>query len=277
MISLIFFGSFQDYSVLVLNKLRHHPNFKISAVITTPPRSGQRGQIQKTAVHQYCLANNLPVYPLDNLNQIPSQLSQPDFIIVAGYGQLLNDQWLNFPKIMAINLHPSLLPHYPGRFPAEWAILRGELETGVSLIKMSAKFDQGDIIAQESIPILPADTRQTLYQKLYDQGADLIIKTLKSPPRPRPQPTGQYFYARQLTRDDGFISWEKFLDPQNQKLLSTLYRALHPWPGVWTLTPQNLPAGRQGKRLKIISLSPLTVQLEGKKPTPWSQIQKYLL
>jgi methionyl-tRNA formyltransferase len=262
MISLVFFGSFQHYSVLTLSRLHHHPKFKISAVVTTPPRPGNRGQIQTTAVHRFCLENNLPAYPLENLSTVPASIKKPDFIIVAGFGQLLNLKWLNFPKIMAVNLHSSLLPRYAGRFPAEWAILRNESKTGVTLIKMSPEFDAGDIIAQKTIPILSADTRETLYQKLYTLGADLVISTLSRPIHPRPQPKGKFFYARQLTRDHGFIPWKKFVDPQNQVLLSTLFRALFPWPGVWTITPQN-------KRLKILSLSPLTIQLEGKTPKPF--------
>jgi methionyl-tRNA formyltransferase len=258
-ISIIFFGSFQHYSVQVLDRLHQSPRFKISAIITTPPRPGNRGQITPTPVFSYAQTHRLPLFPLENLDQIPP-VERPDFIIVAGFGRLLDKQWLNFPKTMALNLHPSLLPAYPGRFPAEWAILRDETQTGVTLIKMSAKFDAGDIVTQKSIPILPTDTRSTLYHQLYDLGAKLIIQTLSRPITSRPQPAGKFFYARQLSRDDGFLAWDKFIDPASRLLLDKMIRALHPWPGVWTLTPKN-------KRLKIISLNPTTIQLEGKKPT----------
>lgn len=287
MINLVFFGSFQSYSVQVLQKLIEAKSFQIIGVITTPPRHGDHGQISKTAVHEFSEAKNLPVLPLENLDTVPN-LNQPDFIIVAGYGKLLPVNWLYLPKIAAINMHPSLLPQYAGRFPVEWAILRGESQTGVSTIKMNEKFDKGELLLQKPIPLLPTDTKEQLYKKLFDLGGDLIIDTINGYPSIKPIP--QYlrsniydlrsnFYARQLTRNDGFIPWPFFLNQSSLKtpplfkdinnknnILSKMLRALLPWPGVWTLTPQ-------GKRLKILSLNPLTIQLEGKTPALWEQVK----
>lgn len=267
MTSIIFFGSFQSFSLLVLEKLRQQPDIVVTATITTPPRPGDRGQIQTTPVHQYCLDHQIPVYPLEDISTIPTDIRQPDLIVVAGYGKLLPPLWLEFPRLMAINAHPSLLPQYAGRFPAEWAIIRKETQTGITLIKMSPQFDKGDILVQKTLPIADNDTRQSLYQKLFKLIADTLIETIPHLDQITPTPqTGQGFYARQLTREHGFITWGQFLDSQNIAHIDRLLRALNPWPGVWTTTPQ-------GKRLKILSLHPTTVQLEGKTPVPWDQVK----
>lgn len=212
----------------------------------------------ETEVASFSKKEHIPVFELTDLSHIPD-LPKPDFLVVAGYGQKIPAPWLSLPRVTAINMHASLLPYYRGAFPAEWAILRGEAKTGVTLLEMTEQFDQGGIIAQKEIAISPDDTRQTLYNKLYRLGADLLVETLsKKDLRTRPQPKGKYFYARRLTRQDGFIPWEQF-DIHSQDV-EIRWRALTPWPGVWTITPQ-------GKRLKLIKLHPEPiVQLEGKKP-----------
>lgn len=250
--TIVFFGSFQSYSVQVLQKLQ-----SVIAVVTTPAKpAGRHMVLKKTEVEQFANIKKIPVFTPNTLQDIPKDLKRPDFIVVAGYGKLIPNVWLDFSKIMAVNMHPSLLPAYRGAMPAEWAILRGEKETGVTLVKMSPQFDRGDIIAQQKIPIEPTDTRETLYKKLYDLGGDLLVQTLPGTIVSKPQPAGDFFYARRLTREDGFVPWEEF---KNIQSLDQKFRALYGWPGVWTTTPQ-------GKRMKLISLVPPVVQLEGKKP-----------
>jgi methionyl-tRNA formyltransferase len=271
MISLVFFGSFQNFSTLTLQKLIDSKQFTINAVITTPPKPGNRGVITKTDTHIFCEQNNIKVFPLINLDSIPQEIDKPDFILVSGYGKIIPENWLNFPKVMAINAHQSLLPNYAGRFPAQWVILNDEKETGVTLIKMSAKFDKGDIVAQSKINVLPNDTSETLYTKLYQLSADIFInnalKLINNQITPIPQ-TNPGFYARQLTKDDGFVA--------NFDNLDKKIRALNPWPGVWTYIND-----KNNKKLilKILTLDknfqPENVLIEGKKPTKWSEISKY--
>jgi methionyl-tRNA formyltransferase len=264
-INIVFFGSFQDYSVRILEALAK--TFSVAAVVTTPPRpAGRHMQVTSTKVHQYAEKHGITVYPIEDLSSIPKDIQRPDFIVVAGYGKLIPDVWLTFPTVMPVNMHPSLLPEYRGAFPAEWAILRGEKETGVTLVSMTPEFDKGEILAQKRLPIDPTDTRETLYTKLYDEGAKLLIETLPhikgGDVHPKPQPKGEYFYAKRLTREDGFVPWEEFrqkLEAKSEEL-DRKFRALSPWPGVWTTTPE-------GKRMKLVALSPnVLVQLEGGKP-----------
>lgn len=259
MINLVFFGSFQNYSVSVLDMLFHHPSFNILGVVTTPPApSGRHLVLTPNPIQTYCVQNTIPVFPIVDLSHIPTSLPRPDFLVVAGYGKLIPDIWLNFPQIAPLNLHQSLLPKYPGRFPAEWAILNGETNTGVTLIKMSAKFDQGEIYSQAKVPISDTDTRETLYAKLYRTGADLIIQSLPKIAtgelKSYPQPPSKHFYARQLTRNDGFLPWTKFIKFDFDRK----FRAFYPWPGIWSINPS-------GKRIKLLALKPkIIIQEEGK-------------
>lgn len=267
--TILFFGSFQKYSVQVLDKLVK--NFDVIGVVTIPPHSaGRHLTLTPTEVAIYSKKHSLSLFEFETLDTLPV-ISRPDFLVVAGYGKLIPGSWLSFPKVMAVNLHQSLLPKYAGRFPAEWAILNSEVETGDTLIKMSPEFDAGDILAQQAIPIAPDDTRKTLYTKLYDLGGDMLVtylpKIAAGQITPHPQPAGNYFYAKQITRDDGFIPWETFdsqLRTMNHELL-TKFRAFAGWPGVWTTMPNN-------SRLKLIALAPeVLVQEEGGKIKPWLQ------
>lgn len=270
----IFFGSFGDFSVSVLDRLHQDKNYEMSAVVTTAPApKGRHLHLSKNETQDYSEKHNIRCYPLKTLSQIPSELVQnrPDFIVVAGYGQLIPKSWLDLPKIMSINMHPSLLPDYPGRCPAEWAILNGESETGVTIIQMNEKFDTGPILAQEKIPIDPDDTRLTLYTKLFDLGARMLIKQLpkiaQGDIRHKSQITNlkSNFYARQITRQDGFIPWDEFNNQitNHKSQISTKHRAFAGWPGVWT-------TNSEGKRIKLIAQKPqVLIQEEGQNPKPW--------
>ncbi len=277
--NIVFFGSFQTYSVQILEKLTKH--FHVTAVVTTAPKpKGRHLQIIPTAVEQYAQTHAIPVYHGESLEKIPEELARPDFIVVAGYGKLIPLDWLKFPTVMPVNLHQSLLPQYRGAFPGEWAILRGEEKTGVTLVKMSLAFDKGEIIAQRALPIAPDDTRETLYQKLYDIGGDLLVQCLPKIARneitPKPQPQGDFFYARKITRDDGFIPWKECFEilTTDPMKLDLKLRAFAGWPGVWT----NVPIRGEEKRLRLIALTPdVVVQLEGKNPVSFSQFSSVYL
>lgn len=268
--TIVFFGSFLSYSVDVLKALHQH--FTVVAVITTAPRpKGRHMELSPTDVSAYAKKTKLLLFELADLSQVPKEIPQSDFIVVSGFGEKIPSVWLEFPKIASINMHPSLIPEYRGAFPAEWAILRGEAKTGVTIIRMSEQLDKGDIVAQKEIAIERDDTRLTLYQKLYKAGADLLVQTLPQIARgdisARQQPPGDYFYARRITREDGFVPWEEFFRGAtvDSITLDKKFRAFSGWPGVWTKTPQ-------GKRLKLIALKPkIIVQLEGKNPVPFSQ------
>lgn len=232
---IVFFGSFLEYSVTILKALHQSTQFEVVAVVSTPTKpAGRKKQLKPTAVSEFALQENLPLLTpetlddqtLKQLNDLTSQ--PPDFVVVAGYGKLLPPSWLSWAKLAPVNVHFSLLPKYRGAMPGEWAILLGEAHTGVSLIEMSDKIDQGKLICQEQIDIFETDTRVTLYDKLYQLGAKLTVETLpllaswhQEPDKPinqthsgtklwlppQPQPTLLKPYARLITKNDSFVDW----------------------------------------------------------------------
>lgn len=287
--SIVFFGSFQHYSAKVLRALVDSKAADILAVITTPGEN---------PTHTYAKSLGLPVFTPEKLDNIlPTHLhkkyiSRPDFFIVAGYGKLLPPEWLKTPKIACLNLHFSLLPKYRGANPAEWAILTGESKTGVTLIKMDSGIDTGPILMQEKISISSSDTRETLYEKLYDLAGQVIVDFLgqlkigkleigNSRTQPRQSPTP---YARRLTRADGFILWETIVSAMQTghqaDVIERKTRAISGYPGVWT----KIQTVKGEKRLKILScqlvnsqLSIVNCQLEGLRPSTFNQIKNQLV
>lgn len=305
LLRIIFFGSFLHYSTHVLSFL--HDRFEVTAVVTTPPKpKGRHLTPTPTDVSDFARERKLPLFEPHVLDTIPESLHKPDFLVVAGFGKLIPAAWLTFPSIMPVNMHPSLLPHLRGAFPAEWAILRGEPKTGVSLVKMSEVFDKGEILTQQDHPIGPQDTRETLYRTLYDLGAKLLAEFLpkiaSGDVLPKPQRQGDFFYAKRLSRDDGFIPWNIIRSamegndiPYDQRpttlslvpcplsqAIERASRALSGWPGVWTeIETRDRRQVKGKKRLKILSahiegnqLVIDTVQIEGKKSVSYAQFSK---
>jgi methionyl-tRNA formyltransferase len=237
--TVVFFGSFQTYSQLILDQLLASSLVKVVAVVTTPPTPmGKAKVLTKNPVHILAETAELPTFTpstLDDaaLHSILNSHDHIDYFVTAGYGKLLPAEWLSAPKFASLNLHFSLLPKYRGANPAEWAILLGETETGVTLIEMSPEFDTGTMVAQAASTIEASDTRETVYQKLYELGgqvlptmlatyhsfrtgepsdssstnpdvASLISYTLP----PIAQPESPTPYAKRLHREDGFVAWE---------------------------------------------------------------------
>lgn len=320
--SLIFFGSFQDYSTQVINAINQADAVDILAVVSTPPVSPPGGSApSKTHTHRWAEKNNIPVFTPKTLNQDSlEQLSQleisnfpPDFFLVAGYRNMLSKSWLNSPSVAPLNLHFSLLPKYRGANPAEWAILCGETETGVSLMHMDQHLDTGDIINQEKIPLTAQDTRETLYENLYSLAGKLFVSFIEnwkleienSRRQPNHSPTP---YAKLLRRDDGFIEWvlieeamhglsaplkdrsEVMLadgDTHLSIMLERATRALAGYPTLWT----KVETKKGVKRMQILKSHIETkttnnrqaphfcidqVKIEGYGSTAWSQIQTLL-
>ena len=274
MTTVLFFGSFQHYSTIVLEALHRAQNIQVLGVITSPPRpAGRHLKLTSTHTHDWAQQHNLPVFTPKTLGQLEISPPLVDFIIVAGYGKLLPKDWLEFPKVAAINFHPSLLPQYPGPAPVEWALLKGEKITGISIIKMTEEYDQGPIIAQKKLPILPTDTRLTLYQKLSELGAQMVVElienwNIKNSLKIEKLKIENCVYARRLHRIDGFIPWPQaqaaLTGGQNAAQVDRKIHALAGYPGVWT----QLPTKTGHRRLKLLSLT--QVQFEGKTPTVFS-------
>lgn len=284
-------------------------------VVTTPAHLDPKThQLLANPVQLLAEQFGLPIFTPElltasSLDTIPDA----DYIVTAGYGKLLPQAWLEKPGIAALNLHFSLLPRFRGANPAEWAILANEPDTGVTLITMSATFDTGDILAQTAIPIESNDTRETLYQKLYQLAGNVMVDSWEKLPTllesPQPQPkTATTPFASRLLRADGFFPWSTWQAAMTgataettqasdtiQSLLNWLgetkitpaflersVRALAGFPGTWTLV--ETPKGQKRLRIHQVSVTPKTfgnlphlklevVQLEGQKSATWNQIK----
>jgi methionyl-tRNA formyltransferase len=181
---------------------------------------------------------DLPVVMPDDPNQpdVVSRIStlRPDFVFSFYYRMMLRPQLLSIPPRGALNMHGSLLPKYRGRVPINWAIIRGERETGATLHYMTAKPDDGDIVAQTAVPILPDDTARDVFVKVTAAAEATLHAVLPAliagtaPRRVQDLAKGAYFGGRRP--EDGIIDWA-----QNAATIHDLVRAVAPpYPGAWT-------------------------------------------
>jgi methionyl-tRNA formyltransferase len=265
-------------------------DFKVAGVVTRPDKPAGRGLKPKPSpVKSLARRHQLPVIDSPKMEAIVKRMRElrPDLIVLAAYLRLLPGELLRLPRFGGLNVHPSLLPKYAGLSPIQHAILAGEEKTGVSVILMDEKYDQGGIIAQKEVAIRPEERRGGLEKRLADVGGRLLIKTIpawvggKITPRSQDLDVLKKYYTKKLKREDGFISWGEFLKalkgqaPARAETIGRMIRAFDPWPGVWTKIGGE--AVKQEKRLKILEaaraeekLVVKTVQIEGKRPISWS-------
>jgi len=225
-----------DFAVPVLEKLSG--NFKIAGVITQPDRPSGRGRkLIPSAVKVSAESLNLELLQPGKVNS-KSTLENinnwnPDLIAVAAFGQILSPRLLALPKYGCLNVHASLLPRWRGASPINAAILNGDLNSGVTIMKMAEGLDDGPILAQESTPIQPGETAGSLSERLSSMGADLLVKTI--PPfisgeiLSTEQDHSKSTYAHLLKRKDGLLDFH-----QKAGDLARQVRAFSPWPGTYT-------------------------------------------
>ena len=194
---------------------------------------------------------------------------QPDLIICADFGKKIPDNILNLSKKLSINIHPSLLPKYRGPSPIQTTILKGETETGVTIIKMTPEIDQGPIIAQAKTKILPSNNRPLLEEKLSMIGLKLLYNILPKLIRDKIEPIKQekenISNTKKLTKKDGEINWQKKPEDIERQI-----RSFHPWPGSYTFIDKKRIIIHQA-HLKDNKLVLDKVQLEGKNPIAWKE------
>jgi methionyl-tRNA formyltransferase len=310
MINIVFFGSFQHYSTYIAKSLHESETLSLKGLVTTASLANETD-----TVHAYAIKHSIPVFTPPSLENIdPAKLFKDlgaiDLIVTAGYGKLLPNNWLQFPRLGALNLHFSLLPKYRGANPAEYALLRGESETGITLIEMASEFDTGNILSQTAIEIEPQDTRESLYEKLYTLGAQCIDAMLEEfldrkassiapgfpqPPSPTPE-------AKRLHRRDGFIAWSTLVKlmqaiaiEKNElptacqkakvqdcgaQVVERACKALYGYPSLWTRIPTN--KGKKIMKLFAVSLENNRlhleeVQVEGQQKARFNQIKNIIL
>jgi methionyl-tRNA formyltransferase len=240
-----------ELSCASLGALTAAPGFQVVAVVTQPDRpKGRELKLRPSPVKELALRANLPVLQPERARD-PAFLAQlrglhADLIAVAAFGQLLPQAVLDLPRFGCLNVHASLLPSYRGAAPIQWAILNGEAQTGVTIMKMEAGLDTGPILTQATTPIGPQDNSQTLHDRLGGMGARLLVQTipayLAGSIVAKPQPAAATSYAPKIKKQDGHIAWN-----QPARAIWNRVRALIPWPGGFTF----LPAQLQPRLLKL--------------------------
>lgn len=183
--NIVFMGT-PDFSVPTLRKLNTDPDINISYVVTKADAKSSRGQkVSMSAIKEVALDMKLPILqPIkikddrETLDKIKAE--KPDFIVVVAYGQILSKEILDIPKYACINGHASLLPKYRGASPIQSAILKGDKTTGTTTMLMGEGLDTGDILEQKEIEIDKKETADSLFDKLSEITAELMLHTLKN-------------------------------------------------------------------------------------------------
>ena len=232
---------------------------QLAGVYCQPDKPSGRGRREEAPpVKEFALAHALPVFQPSSLRRSEAQDElaslAPEVIVVAAYGKILPPAVLQLPSLGCLNLHPSLLPRYRGASPVISAIIEGERVTGMSLMLLDEGMDTGPILAQREMKIAEEDNAESLTQRLFQLGAELLVELLplwaQDKIQTRPQDESQATVSGRLSKEDGQMDWQL-----TAEALSRRVRALHPWPGTYTYW--------RGKLLKILETSPVEAQAQG--------------
>jgi len=228
--TVIFCGT-PEFAVPSLEALIADSAFSVDLVITQPDKPvGRKQELTPPPVKSCAQKNGIALKQPENLNDDFSALEslKPDFLVTVAYGQILKLPILDLPTIAAVNIHPSLLPHWRGASPIQNAILAGDTKTGVTLQEMTEELDAGPILAQVETLIEDRETVESLHNRLSVLSAALLTETLKQPLDPKPQDESQATFCQKLTRMDGMVDPSKMTAEEIDRHV----RALVPWPGV---------------------------------------------
>ncbi|MGE0705234.1 MAG: methionyl-tRNA formyltransferase [Vicinamibacterales bacterium] len=257
---IVFFGT-PGFARVTLDAIleSRHP---VVGVVTQPDRPRGRGQRSSDApVKARAVEKSLPILQ-------PVRLKAPEFLhalaafeadlgVVAAYGRLLPDSALQTPPMGMVNVHASLLPRYRGAAPIHRAVIAGETETGVTIMRVVKALDAGPMLASARLPIAPHATSEDVEAHLARLGAMLLLKTLDDlaagVASETPQDDTQATYAPPLRKDEGLIDWSRSAGD-----IHNLIRGLHPWPHAFTFVG--------GHRIIIRKSIPITTGEHGNRP-----------
>lgn len=244
---IVFMGT-PDFAVGSLQALCESGKHEILAVVTQPDRPKGRGnKLLQTPVKEYALEQGLTVYQPQKV-KTPEFVEllhglQPELIVVAAFGQFLSKEILELPKYGCINVHASLLPKYRGAAPIQYAIIKGEKESGVTIMQMDIGMDTGAMLDKVVVPIAENTTMGELHDALREQGATLLLEVIDKIATgtavAEPQDDAQATYATLLDRSMEHIDWSK-----TAQEVHNLIRGFNPAPSTFTKLPN-------GKSLKI--------------------------
>ncbi len=225
---IVFFGT-PEFSVKILEAL-YENNFAPVLVITAPDKSrGRKMTLTPSPAKEWAKKHGISVeHDFKNVKS-----ANPDLFIVASFGKILAKEILEIPKFGAINVHPSLLPELRGPSPIQTTILNGEKETGVTIMLLNEKMDEGPILAIANLKSqISKLTYKELEEKLAELGGKLLMETipkwLNGKIKPLPQNHNKATYTQIITKKDGEIDWN-----ESAEIIERKIRAFTPWPGVY--------------------------------------------
>ena len=263
---IIYMGT-PDFAVAPLEAILK-AGHEVTAVVTQPDRQKGRGrEVQYSPVKECALSHGIPVLqPLkikekdavEELRKYPA-----DIFVVAAFGQLLSEEILNMPRLGCINIHASLLPAYRGAAPIQWCVINGEEKTGVTIMQMAKGMDTGDILLQKEVVLDEKETGGSLFDRLMETGAELIVEVLPKIEAGELTPVVQKeelaTYAGKITKDMGNIDFAK-----SAVTIERLIRGLNPWPSAFT--------HYKGKILKIWEADVVSECANAENPVPGTVI-----
>lgn len=253
-----------DFAVAPLAALVKN-GYEVEAVVTQPDKPKGRGKtMMPTPVKEEAMEHDIPVLQPVKVREpeFVEKLSElkPDIIIVAAFGQIIPKSILEMPKFGCINIHASLLPKYRGAAPIQQAVIDGEKESGVTIMQMGTGLDTGDMISKIVVPLAEDETGGSLFDKLAEAGAELLIRTLPSifdgsavyEKQPEESPTP---YAAMITKKMGLLDFAK-----SATELERLVRGMNPWPSAFTfINGKNLKVWRSSVEKTDVTETPGTV------------------
>jgi len=262
---IVFMGS-PDFALETLTALVDR--YPVVGVVTQPDRLAGRGRVLtpppvKLLAEELSLPVIQPTHLQDKETMAILREWNPDLFVVAAFGQILRQVILELPAFGCLNVHASLLPRWRGAAPIQAAILHGDKETGVTIMKMDPGIDTGPLLSQRSLSIRSDETAGSLALKLAELGAELLIETLpaylSSDLKPQPQ-QGDYTYAPMLKKSDGELDFT-----QSVNMLERKIRAYNPWPGTFMAWENGRLKIHQARAFSYVETDKLTSMKPGKR------------
>ncbi|MCR5053317.1 MAG: methionyl-tRNA formyltransferase [Lachnospiraceae bacterium] len=244
---IVFMGT-PDFAVPAVDALKK-AGHDIVLCVTQPDKAAGRGnKVKYSEVKEWAIENDVPVFQpvrIKNEESVEELKKYPaDVFVVAAFGQILPEDVLKMPRLGCVNIHASLLPKYRGASPIQWAVLNGDKTSGVTIMQMGVGLDDGDILLQEEVELDKNETGGSLFDRLSEVGAKLIVEALpkldSGEITPIPQDESKATKVGMIRKALGKIS---FMEPAEK--IERYVRGLYPWPGAYTFL--------DGKTVKIHS------------------------
>lgn len=246
---IVFLGT-ADFSAFILNKLLDTRHEIVAAVTQPDKKRGRNEAASFSPVKKLALENNIKVLQFAKISREGVEAVESlnaDIFVTAAFGQIMSQRILYIPRLGVINVHASLLPKYRGSAPIQWAVINGETETGITIMKTALAVDSGDIIMQKSLKINPDETAGELFLRLSELGAKTLIEALELIESGKavftPQNPSEATYYPMFKKEDGKIDFNKSANELKNFILGVT-----PWPTAFTFI--------EGKILKIFKIAP---------------------